>query len=327
MRKQLEAMQKQIDEIVGYHKNPAAQEAAAMQVANPAAAVSAAAAAQVAQVSGAGAQVTQVTNNVNNVSTVNNNISVSIRPWGAALELTDGDVEAALASIPGLAGTPTLAEVVSTLMELVKRAHAPMTARNIHLNPKRADQALALTAGGWATLPLAEATGVLFDAASARMEAPAGRRAATARQERERGLRAEVPVQYRIEKETAVQLGLRPMEAHLANTRPGGPGPLLLEKAAEAGGGPPHKQAEGQAGGKQSERIREAVRAHQLETRESGALEVGWIVAVSKAAKVSGKELFEELGRGGEELAAAREAARIFTEEKMRPMKAPGADA
>ena len=219
---------------------------------------------------------TQVTNNVNN------NISVSIRPWGAALELTDGDVEAALASIPGLAGTPTLAEVVSTLMELVKRAHAPAEARNIHLNPKRADQALALTAGGWATLPLAEATGVLFDAASARMEAPAGRRAATARQERERGLRAEVPVQYRIEKETAVQLGLRPMEAHLANTRPGGPGPLLLEKAAEeAAGGPPHKQPEGQAGGKQAERIREAVRAHQLETRESGALEVGWILAVS----------------------------------------------
>jgi len=279
------------------------------------------------QVTGA---LTQVTN-INNVSTVNNNISVSIRPWGAALELTDGDVEAALATVPGLAGTPTLAEVVSTLMELVKRAHAPMTARNIHLNPKRADQALALTAGGWATLPLAEATGVLFDAASARMEAPAGRKAATARQERERGLRAEVPVQYRIEKETAVQLGLRPMEAHLANTRPGGPGPLLLEKAAEAGGGPPHQklqgEADGQAGGKQSERIREAVRAHRLETRESGALEVGWILAVSKAAKVSGKELFEELKRGGEELAAAREAARIFTEEKMRPMVAPGADA
>ena len=71
------------------------------------------------------------------------------------------------------------------------------------------------------------------------------------------------------------------MEAHLANTRPGGPGPLLLEKAAEeAAGGPPHKQVEGQAG-KQAERIREAVRAHQLETRESGALEVGWILAVS----------------------------------------------
>jgi len=70
---------------------------------------------------------TQVTN-INTVNTVNNNISVSIRPWGAPLALTDGDVEAALAAVPGLAGTPTLTEVVSTLMELVqffelKRTH------------------------------------------------------------------------------------------------------------------------------------------------------------------------------------------------------------
>ena len=45
---------------------------------------------QLTQVNGPLTQVTgtltQVTNNVNN------NISVSIRPWGAALELTDGDV-------------------------------------------------------------------------------------------------------------------------------------------------------------------------------------------------------------------------------------------
>ena len=302
--------------------------AAATQVSAAATQVSAAA----AQVNG---PITQVTGTLTQVANqVNNNITVNIRPWGAPLALTDGDVEAALATVPGLAGTPTLAEVVSALMELVKRAHAPAEARNIHLNPKRGDQALALTAGGWATLPLAEATTVLFDAASARMEAPAGRKAAaTPRQERERGLRAEVPVQYRIEKETAVQLGLRPMEAHLANTRPGGPGPLLLEKAAggpqvEAGGlPPPQVAAGGQAVGKPAERIREAIRATPLETRASGALEMGWILAVSKAANVSGKELFEELARGGEELAAARGAARIFTEEKMRLRESPSADA
>jgi len=282
-----------------------------------------------AQVSGAGAQVTQVSGTLTQVANqVNNHISVSIRPWGADLELTDGDVEAALAAVPGLAGTPTLTEVVSALMELVKRAHAPAEARNIHLNPKRADQALALTAGGWAMMPLAEATGVLFDAASARMEAPSGRKAAaTPRQERERGLRAEVPVQYRIGKESAVQLGLRPMEAHLANTRPGGPGPLLLETAAEEVAEAAEEAPLLPPQGKQSERIREAIRATPVETRASGALEVGWILEVSKAAKVSGKELFEELARGGEELAAAREAARIFTEEKMRPRAAPGAGA
>ena len=82
-----------------------------------------------AQVSGAGAQVTQVSGTLTQVANqVNNHISVSIRPWGADLELTDGDVEAALAAVPGLAGTPTLTEVVSTLMELVqffelKRTH------------------------------------------------------------------------------------------------------------------------------------------------------------------------------------------------------------
>ena len=97
------------------------------------------------------------------------------------------------------------------------------------------------------------------------------------------------------------------MEAHLANTRPGGPGPLLLEKAAEeAAGGPPHKQPEGEAGGKQAERIREAVRAHQLETQESGALEVGWILAVSKAAKVSGKLIRMLLGQRSRARAGGR---------------------
>jgi len=54
------------------------------------------------------------------------------------------------------------------------------------------------------------------------------------------------------------------------------------------------------AGGQAAERVREAVRATPLETRASGALEIGWILEVIKAAKVSGKELFEELERGGE---------------------------
>ena len=87
-------------------------------------------------------QLTNVTNNVNN--TVNNTINnVTIAPWGSPLALTDADVEAALAQIPGLAGTPAMPEVVAALMELVKRAHLPDAARNVYLNPKRGDQALA----------------------------------------------------------------------------------------------------------------------------------------------------------------------------------------
>ena len=103
-------------------------------------------------------------------------------------------------------------------------------ARNVHLNPKRGDQALALTPmGGWAAMPLTEATAALFDGASARIAAPVARRRVNA-------LYATVPVQYRADKAQAVALGLRPMEAHLANLAPGGPGPLLLEGPAVAAG-------------------------------------------------------------------------------------------
>ena len=172
-------------------------------------------------------QLTNVTNNVNN--TVNNTINnVTIAPWGAPLQLTDADVEAALASIPCLAGTPAMTEVVAALMELVKRAHLPGAARNNHLNPKRGDQALALTpTAGWAAMPLTEATAALFDGASARIATPVARRRVNA-------LYATVPVQYRADKAQAVALGMRPMEAHLANLGPGGPGPLLLERPAGA---------------------------------------------------------------------------------------------
>ena len=171
-----------------------------------------------------------VTNSTIN-NTINNTVTnLTIAPWGAPLQLTDADVEAALASIPGVAGTLALPEVVSTLMELVKRAHASEAARNVYLNPKRGDQALALTpTGGWAAMPLTEATAALFDGASARIATPVARRRVNA-------LYATVPVQYRADKAQTVALGLRPMEAHLANMMPGGPGPLLLEGPAVAAG-------------------------------------------------------------------------------------------
>jgi len=265
----------------------------------------------------------------NNSGPMTNIVNIKIAPWGSPLQLTDSDVEAALSKVPGLAGTPTLPEVVNTLMELVKKAHTPVDARNIHLNPKRADQAMALTAGGWATLPLAEATTALFDAASARIAIPEQMRPTTPSQHQVRmhSLRAEMPVQYRVEKESAIQLGLRPMEAHLANTRPGGPGPLLIEYAdANAAPAQTHAAAAAAALPPQVgklERIKAALVEHPLVCSQSGALLMGWIVAVSQAAHVSGKELFEALNTGDPELAAARVAAQIFTEEKMRPRAPP----
>ena len=172
--------------------------------------------------SGIAANSSMIVNNIGGtVSNVVNVNSITIAPWGSPLQLTDADVEAALATVPGLAGTVALPEVVAALMELVKRAHMPPAARNVHLNPKRTDQALALTTGGWAAMPLEEATAALFDGASASMAAA---RMPSVRQM----MRTTIPVQYLAERAASVQLGLRPMGAHLLNVAPGGPGPLLL---------------------------------------------------------------------------------------------------
>ena len=269
-------------------------------------------------------QKTVVNNICGNTAFVVNNVSIEVRPWGGELALTDADIDTVLAKIPALA--PTLPEVVSALMEIIKRAHTPISERNVHLSAKRSDQALVLIQGiessGWAALPLADATSALFDKASAKIASPGAATARpaqpTARQTHVSSLRASMPVQYRIDKETAVQLGLRPMEAHLANTRPGGPGPLLIEAAPAAASAAPAAATPVPP----LERIKAAVRAHPLQCSESGALLVSWIISVSQAAKVNGRELFLAL-ESSPEFAAAHAAARIFTAEKMRPRELP----
>jgi hypothetical protein len=234
-----------------------------------------------------------VTNNianatVNNVTNVVNNVTIA--PWGAPLQLTDADVEAALASIPGVAGTPAMPEVVAALMELVKRAHMPEAARNVYLNPRRGDQALAQTAaGGWAAMPLTEATAVLFDGASARIAVPTARRRVNA-------LQASVPVQYRADKALAVQLGLRPMEAHLANMVPGGPGPLLLESVA-AIAMQAAKTAPASAATQPAAEQIDATRAVALIAAHpaAGGVTAEWLAEVTTAAGVSPAALVRAL--------------------------------
>jgi len=144
----------------------------------------------------------QIGNNTNTVNQVN---QINITPWGTPLNITDAVVEAALLQIPGMVGAPELAKV-STLMTIVKSAHKPIESRNVYLNPKRADLALAHTGDGWATLPLSEATAALFDGASARIAERALTAALPAKvvEQRIRSLQAEVPAQYRRDKENAV---------------------------------------------------------------------------------------------------------------------------
>ena len=214
-----------------------------------------------------------------------NNVTVTIAPWGSPLALTDADVEAALASIPGLAAAPALPEIVSALMELVKRAHMSDAARNVFLNPKRGDQALARTAtGGWAAMPLTEATAVLFDGASARIATPVARRRASL-------LHAAVPIQYRADKALAVQLGLRPMEAHLANMIPGGPGPLLLEGPAAAA------EAAGAAAQPRLDPVEAAALIRRLPASygPGGAVTAEWLAAVLAETGASAADLIRAL--------------------------------
>ena len=241
--------------------------------------------------SGIAANSSMIVNNiggtVSNVVNVNN---VTIAPWGSPLQLTDADVEAALAGVPGLAGTPAMPEVVAALMELVKRAHVPPAARNIHLNPKRTDQALALTTGGWAAMPLEEATAALFDGASASMAAA---RAPTVRQM----MRTSIPVQYRAERAASVQLGLRPMGAHLLNVAPGGPGPLLLTGPAEPAGATAATGADAQQSAEIASSAFDAIRACELLKNHPATAGVSaeWLMRVTAAAGVSAMGLARAL--------------------------------
>ncbi|NBU85356.1 MAG: C2H2-type zinc finger protein [Sphingomonadaceae bacterium] len=274
----------------------------------------------------------EFTTNIINAHTMNvqtNILNVTIAPWGSPLQLTDADVELALSKIPGITDTPDLSEVVATLMELVKRAHLSDSSRNVYLNPKRSDQALACTpAGRWAALPLSEATATLFDGATARIAAPV-RVPRNARNTQ--ALRATVPAQYQSERAGAVQMGLRPMEAHLANLVPGGPGPLLITEAAMQSAAPAATPAAAPAsapaaaplkqGPTHVERLKAAMVQIPIRCSPSGALIADWIALASQTSGLTGRELIVALNDGGadEELAAVRVAARIYIEEKSRP--------
>ena len=272
--------------------------------------------------------VTNSGNIVNTVNTVNNVTNVvNINPWGTPLALTDSDVETALARIPGLVGSPALTEIVDVLMALVKKAHSPTESRNIYLNPKRADQALAMTSEGWAALPLSEATAALFDGASARIaERPAPISADRPPPKmRIRTLRAEVPVHYRQWKEEVVQLGMKPMEAHLLNPRPGGPGPLLANyhdsSLTNCHDNLPNSSAPIDEVTvipqelTNKEKLIKTIQKIPMRCEPSGALSVAWIVQVSQAAQLTGQEIFQALNEAAMngECIAEWTAAQIFT--------------
>jgi hypothetical protein len=111
--------------------------------------------------------------------------------------------------------------VAELLMDLTKRAHTNPTARNVYLNPKRADQALVhMTSGKWEVMLLQEATRLIFDGVAKAMV-----RVTLSNEERRQlpleaqNALAMAGLLYDDEPEEYAKKAKAPMAAHLTNCR------------------------------------------------------------------------------------------------------------
>ena len=109
-------------------------------------------------------------------------------------------------------------------MDLVKRGHSDPAARNVYLNPRRADQALVhMKSGKWEVLPLTEATRLIFDGVAQTIH-----RVTLSYEERKQlPLEAQNTLSlagllYEDEPEKYVKRAKDPMSAHLTNLRDDG---------------------------------------------------------------------------------------------------------
>jgi hypothetical protein len=120
--------------------------------------------------------------NTGSISGIVNNVQVAqtinIMPWDGENRITvsTAQIAAAFAENVRLKEYSRLEEhqltdpeiappyVTELLVDLVKRGHADPAARNVYLNPKRADQVLVhMRSGRWEVMPLQEATRLMFD--------------------------------------------------------------------------------------------------------------------------------------------------------------------
>ena len=110
------------------------------------------------------------------MNTVNNHITINAWDGDRRIGVDLGHILAAFADNAKLREYARLGDheltdpfiappyVTELLMDLTKRAHADPAARNVYLNPRRADQVLVhKKCGAWEVLPLAEATRLIFD--------------------------------------------------------------------------------------------------------------------------------------------------------------------
>jgi hypothetical protein len=174
-----------------------------------------------------------VTNNITQIQQIN------IRPWSGEdrVVIPVTMLRAAFTENPRLAEYCQLSDedkvdaekaapyVMEALVDLVKRAHADPLARNVYLNPRRADQVLVFDEATWRVLTLVEAIRTLFDGVAENIH----RIIVT---DAERGLlpldvqaaASWVPNLYEEEPEKYVAKAKPQVSAHLANMAPVGIG-------------------------------------------------------------------------------------------------------
>lgn len=176
--------------------------------------------------------------NVANIAQQNNTV-IQINPWDGEkrIAVDVGQIAAAFVEnmrLKEYAGwpdhqltDPELAPpyVTEFLMDLVRRGHADPSARNVYLNPRRADQVLVhLKTGQWEVLPLTEATRLLFDgvvkAAYQVMMTHAEMKLLPLEAQNAMSLAG---MMYKDEPEEYVKRAKGPITAHLTNTAPQGP--------------------------------------------------------------------------------------------------------
>lgn len=181
------------------------------------------------------------------------NVQINITPWDGGSRLRLGADELAaeyesggrLKEYAGLATSSLVdpaqapAYVADIFMNLVRRAHEDPAARNVYLNPRRADQTLVhMRDGTWRVLPLTDASHLLLDGVAETIHRCVLTDAECLRLPREAQNALSVAgMLYREDPEEYARRTQAPMTAHLENVAPAA-APRAPPRRRPAGRGP-----------------------------------------------------------------------------------------
>lgn len=170
------------------------------------------------------------------VVNVNINAVVHIHPWGSdegKVAVTPGMLNEVFSNSQRLRDYcrfdcadlmdvgKALAYVTEGLVELARRAHSAPEARNIYLNPRRADQALVFTPRGWEAITLQDGTRRIFDEIGRGIARVVGVDSQMAKLSTDAMQGAPgISVVYAEAPDRVVDEARKPMAAHLSNLAP-----------------------------------------------------------------------------------------------------------